>query len=248
MHLAAHRDYANTLSDTVTIATISSSSTELVTVFTFAESQTMRIPQSISDPFILPLSNGQETNLLLRDSKDLPCKRQVMSNLYMVPIVCEPTFNADTSIGSHGLTDSGIRFYQLFVMYKDMSVHEMLYALVKTGHSIQGTIRLSNAVEDEVEAMRKSIPGSFIVPDSFISAEQESTSSEAVSEDRITTSQRGSSSAAISEDPWTLNLEWLAREIDTGEDADTVPPASTEDYMQEVVNDLVNRDSGIHTL
>ena len=246
--VVVYRDYADCLSDTVIIATISSSSTELVTVFPFAEHQTLRIPQSISDPFVLPLSNDQGNEVLVKDSKDLPYKRKVMSDLHMVPIACQPLSNAHTSMSFHGLSDSGIRFYQLFVMYKDLSVHEMLYALVRTGQNGQRTIRLFSAAEGEDETMRRSKRAPFVVPDGILLAEQESSSSDSGSGDATTTSQRGSLSAVVLEDPWTLNLEWLAKEIDASETAGTVPPESIGDYMQKAVNDLAYRDSGIHTL
>ena len=248
MYLAAYRDHTDSVTDRGTIATISSSSTELVTVFIFAESQNLRVPQSISDPFILPLDNGQENGCLFMDSLGLICKRHVISAIYMASIACEPSFNAETSADVYGLTESGVQFYQLFVMYKDLSFHGMLYALVESGQSLKGTIRLSNAAEGEVESMRKSIRNGFFVSDSSVSADEESTLSDTVSGDELTTSRRGSSSAVVPEDPWTLNLEWLAKEIDDGEAADTVLAASAEDYMQEMVNDLVYRDSGIHIL
>jgi len=219
-----------------------SRSTELATVFTFAVSSPLRLPQSVSDPFILPLSNVQKEAASGVNEPQIQTQGRIPSTLCMWPLKNPYSSTAGSDELGEDFSQSALPFYQLFVLYKDLGVSERLYILVGDGQNLQGKHLAQRTRFNTANNLRSTVRNSFIVPDGFISDVEETDSQNEGSEyEPVRTSGRKRPSAAP-RDSSLLDLKWLATTIEDGRCTAARRASSAEVFAKVIDNTMAGLD------
>lgn len=191
-----------------------SSLTSFSTIYTFGFSQSLAgFPQSLSDPYILPLDSKTSHSLPSEGKNEASDKSNSISSLDLQLIHYKSRAGqTESGLGSFYHTN-GAKFFQLIIFYNDMSLYRCLYV----GQPLKNIMQ----VEPPRVQHRAKTPKSFagVIEDDFIVSDRYST------EDLKCLSPVSLSPAAADveaveiehlspdEDPWTLNFEWLDKQL-----------------------------------
>lgn len=187
--------------------------TSLSTVFSFQISiAPPGLPLSVSDPFLLPMIHeGQDKYIPIRSghsSTKGPSVTTLELNLVKYDIL-------DDS-GPAGLVnqyrESGVRFYQLTILYNDQSLRECLYASQLTSDSTQLQLPRTQKLAETFKTPKKVIEHGFILPNGLSLEDYEDLILPSLSPEHKTR-KTTAETLQSDEDPWTLNFEWLERKI-----------------------------------
>lgn len=211
-----------------------SSHSELVTVFDFSMIRSLQLPQSLSDPFVMYLSNAEG-----RVEPKEPIPRNVVktfATLSMALVVYTVFDTVESFEPGSVLMDDGIAFYKLFVLYNDLSIEERLYVMTTEGHNLKKQ-DLPRIIPPGRHKATTPLSGkSFVVEDRFEVGMKGSGSALILSKSFATTAQ--SASIWTRHDRWTLNFEWLAS---AAEDMDLVlsrQDSNVEDFVGSLQHSL----------
>lgn len=233
--------------------------TALSTVFSFQISiAPPGLPLSVSDPFLLPLIHkGQDRYIPTRsghNSTEEPSVTTLELNLVKYDIL-------DDS-GPAGLVnqyrESGVRFYQLTILYNDQSLRECLYASQLTSDSTQLQLPRTRKLAETLKTPKKLIEHGFILPDRLSLEDYEDLILPPMSREHKTR-KTIAETLHSDEDPWTLNFEWLERKISDLSPLSSASQVSKyksgiplDDCLElirsSIVEKVTDRTSGIQTL
>lgn len=176
----------------------------LISVYTFKISESpLGLPLSASDPFVLPLSHVIQDSPHLNRSNHTISRGRFLSTLEFTKVKYAAV--AESKLGEFG-------FFQLSVLYNDMSLSECLYFGQTTGNSSYMPIPEIQNYPAHRKAPTRSLGKGFIVPNeiAFDSLNEPNTNGLSSQHDKNATRGRGSRSK---EDPRTLNFEIIERKI-----------------------------------
>lgn len=205
-------------------------------VFTlqYAKSSTVRAI-STSDPFLLPNLSFKETN-----PENLAARSDVKR--FNVPIA-SMAIRAIPYSSNHNKPASGlgqtyferrVKFYQINVLYHDLSLSECLYAEATSGSDVD--IQLPNSCSrKEVVRTSKYLFDDFVVPNGFEIEDSEETVDDIGRQREQALSPW---SAPSDEDALSINFEWLEKASCRTPSEHTA--TTTEDF-DDVLQDLYDR-------
>ena len=233
--------------------------TALSTVFSFQVSiAPPGLPLSVSDPILLPLSRESQDEYIPIRSLSSSTKEPSVTTLEL-NVVKYDTLDDSSPAGLwNQYRESGVRFYQLSILYNDLSLRECLYASQLTSDFTQLQLPTTRNLAETRKTPTKVIEHGFIVPNLLSSNDYEDSVLPPVSQEH----KKGKTTAQILhsvEDPWTLNFEWLERkicELSPGSSAAQVPKPKPgtpfEGWMElirsAIVEKVTDTASGIETL
>lgn len=166
---------------------------------------------STSDPCLLQLLIEPEDlkTSEIRCYSSNPKRRISALALRLVPF---GFYNAGPPSGLGQLyVENDVTFYQLSIMFNDLSLSECLYWGAGAGLDLE--IRPPDTrIQKGIVKTATKVPPDFIVPDGF----EDQDSDDNLEETRPQLPTMGASSTLLeiaSEDPWTISLEWLEEEL-----------------------------------
>ncbi|MCJ1379015.1 hypothetical protein MMC17_002114 [Xylographa soralifera] len=231
---------------------LQSSQTELVTVFKFAMLRSIQLPQSISDPFIVPMKNSQKDVIAVKDASN-PSVPKVLKRGLATMLICSVPYTVLESAepSDHGsvLMDAGVRFLQIFILYSDFSISERLYATAEQGQELMGKLLPQRSLQHRAKTATWTMDANFIVEDGFV-IEYEEADVDFGFPGRVRSTLPYNSSYKC-KNPRTVDFTWLAREIENSNPAISNQNVSAEDFvdgLQSSINNLVMGNSMIRSL
>ncbi|MCJ1243508.1 hypothetical protein MMC30_000705 [Trapelia coarctata] len=241
-HFRSHEDRGLQISVSATIEVIIvvlySRSSDLATVFTFALTSPMQLPQSISDPFVLPLSNMQREEASGATEPQIAAHGRIPSTLCMRPLTDPYPPRAGSEEPGEVLVPSAMPCYQFFVLYKDLGVSEQLDLLAGDGQNAQGE-HLARMIQfNPAKISKPPVRKSFIVPDAFISDVEGGESENGDSSNEQARNTRRRKSSAAPREPWMFDLRWLATAIEDGRST-AAPRASSAELFVKIIADAM---------
>ncbi|MCJ1435456.1 hypothetical protein MMC27_004829 [Xylographa pallens] len=231
---------------------LQSSQTELVTVFRFAMMRSIQLPQSISDPFVVPIQHCQIDAITVQDASDasrLNIPKKCLASMLICSVPYTMLESAEPSYHGSVLMDAGVRFLQTFILYSDFSISERLYATVEHGQELEGEFVPQRRLQHRVKTSSWTMDTNFIVEDGF-AIDYDYTGSEPVFPGRGRLALSYSSSIECRQSR-TVDFAWLAREIENGNRTVSDQNVSAEDFvgcLQSSMNSLVKETSRIRSL
>lgn len=220
------------------LVVVYSRSTELATVFAFALLSPLQLPQSISDPFILRLSNMQREEVSGVIEPQIQTQGRSPATLCMCPLKNPQSSTTGSDELGEDFPQFALPFYQLFVLYKDLGVSERLYILVEDGQNLQGNYLAQRTRFNTANNLRSIVRDSFIVPGVFISDVEETDSQNEDREYEAVHTSGGTRSSAGPRDSSVLDLKWLATMIEDGRST-TIRRASSAKVFAKVINNAM---------
>jgi hypothetical protein len=186
--------------------------TSLSTIFTFGMLQSpLNIPLSISDPYLLPLVNREyDSNLHSHQRSSAETTSVSSLELRVTKYEVQKGFNP-SGLGAL-YRERGVRFYQLSIFYTDLSLQQCVYVGQAATDPSHVQLPTAQNREDILKTPMLISEGGFVVPNR-VSAEEwidPNLEPEAVTQLQ---KKSGRDKSDLDEDPWTLNFEWLEREI-----------------------------------
>ena len=186
--------------------------TSLCTVFTFQTSTSPPgLPLSISDPFILPLSHELSAASTLIQSSHISAQMPSILNLQLKVVEYDIQDGSMTPGLGNQYNEGGVKFYQLLTLLNDLSLHECLYVGQPIGDSTQiqpPEVQKRRKFHDSPARVRED---DFIVPNRVSLQSLEGSSLQPTRPNW--NEDKSQNKLASKEDPWTLDFEWLEREI-----------------------------------
>lgn len=187
--------------------------TSLSTIFTFGMLQSpLTIPLSLSDPYLLPLVNRGYDSILHSHQRS-SAETTSVSSLELRVIKYEVQKGSTPSGLGALYRERAVRFYQLSIFYSDLSLQQCVYVGHTTTDPSHFQLLTAQNREDILKTPMLISEAGFVVPNR-VSAEEwidpNSVESEAVTQLR---KEGGRYKPHLDKDPWTLNFEWLEREI-----------------------------------
>ena len=203
-------DSVNIESKSATLVILYSRLTGLTTVYSGQVSPPpLKLPLSNSDPYVLSLSNSVDRSNRLNTASHL-IQRKPISTLVLRNLDYNVRSGSVPSGPGHQYLKDNIRFYQLLILYNDLSVEQSLYAL--TPASRNTPIHSPNfKIQAEPRGPMKVIKESFIVPNRVSDRTRMETRSEL--DDVRNMEHMTEESTSDAEDPWTVNFQWLERHM-----------------------------------
>ena len=186
--------------------------TSICIVYSFKVSDSpLNLPQSVSDPFLLPLLH-QNDNKKITLSRQSPNLGNVVSCLSLQRVGYD-VLNASNSTGIGALyRERGVKFYQLYTLYGDLSLSQCLYVEQTPGDQMQVQTPKITKDTDILKRTVKKSELSFIAPNRSIVHNAVHLDGDLDLEERVD-GNKDRTSEFPDEDPWTLNFRWLDREI-----------------------------------
>lgn len=187
--------------------------TALSTVFSFQISTAPPgLPLSGSDPILLPLSREGQDKYIPISSGCNSTKEPAITTVEL-NIVKFDTLDDSMPPGlGNQYREGGVRFYQLTLLYSDLSLHECLYASQLTSDFTQLRLPSTRGLEKTRRTPTQVIEHGFIVPNRLSYEDYENLTFPPVSQQHKI-GKTTAETLPYDEDPWTLNFEWLERKI-----------------------------------
>ena len=239
------------LTCSVTMVVLYSRSSDLATVFTFALTSPLQLPQSISDPFVLSLGEvqGEEASSVVKPR--FTTQGRIPSTICLRPLANAYPSRAGSEEPGEDVVQSTMSFYQIFVLYKDLGVSERLYFLVGDDQDQQrqhlAQMKVSNAAKTFKSLIRKN----FIIPDAFISDVEAADSPNEVSSHEHVRSIGRRELPAATREPWVFDMRWLAKTIEDERSTATLRASSAEAFakiIDDAMTGIDEQTAGIHVL
>ncbi|MCJ1475344.1 hypothetical protein MMC13_004006 [Lambiella insularis] len=177
-----------------------SSRSELVPTFCFSMIRSLQLPQSVSDPFVTSIGRDGPNN-------PIPIARaKTVATMHVAPVKYAILDDAKHFEPGSILMDNGIYFYKIFVLYKDLSVKERLYAFTNHGQELKeyDLPQIIPLVSGKASAPRDE--ESFVIQDSIPIGLPGSGLATLVAK----STDALSTLTPRVHDRWTSNFEWLA--------------------------------------
>lgn len=235
----------------VIMVVLYSRTSELTTVFTFGLTPSLQLPQSISDPFILPLSNMQREEASGANEPQITSQKRILSTLCLRLLTDSYLSRARSEEPLDESFPSGMPLYQLFILYKDLGVSERLYVYLGDGENPLGRYLAQKIQLSSAETLKVTGRKSFVVPDAFMSDAEGSDSRNEVSNDEVVRNTRRRKSSTASKDAWVLDLKWLATAIEESRSTGNTRNSSAELFVKVIYNAMAALDDqtpGVHVL
>ena len=181
--------------------------TKLITGFIFSTSTT-QLPQSISDPFLVPVNNGKLG--LGSSSIDPEDHNYDQSTSTLILMTVDRVYPTEVSLPGPGCSiNRSSAFYQVFTLCNDLSVNESLYGdLLAREAAPQGTLTAVSHVPPSKSSTRVA-DDSFIVADRVQSESDEYFRYSYLPSNKFR--EQKHQTYGQEEDPWTIDMEWLSR-------------------------------------
>ena len=245
-----YRDHA--YCQAVSEITLYSSLSDLVTVFEFSMLLSIQFPQSISDPYVVPIGCTKIDSVAFRSASDGSQPKIDKRKLSMLLIHSAPYTVLETAEPSEKgsvLMDSGVCFRQIFVLYDDLSISETLYAVIEQGQELKGPFLPQRSLQDRTKTSTWMTEGGFIVENNLaIDSEQNSVPFVLSRRDRSTSSLSSSNQNPVLR---TVDFEWLADKIGNDNPHGKAQIVSAEDFVGRLhssLNCLILKKPGIQSL
>ncbi|MCJ1390445.1 hypothetical protein MMC18_003304 [Xylographa bjoerkii] len=231
---------------------LQSPQTDLVTVFEFEMVRSIQLPQSISDPFVVPIEDSQIDDITINDASDtsLPkIRKRTLATLFMRSVPYTVLETAEPSDQGSALMDAGVRFLKMFKLYSDLSVSERLYAAIENGQELEGDSLPYKSLQHRAKTSTWTMDSNFVVEDGFI-IDHEQTGVISVVQARGR-SALSSNPSNQTKHPWIVGFEWLARGIENDNPTNGEQRVSAAEFvgcLQSSLNSLVVNKPGIQSL
>jgi len=212
-----HFTSANAHSPTALIVLLYSRLRNLITVYNLEHSTSSPTQcSSASDPHILNLPRGHESPESETGASDLGAEPQISAMVLKTVPYDSPYGSTPSGLGKL-YTKNNIHFYQLSTLFNDSAVLESVYAAVYTTFTSlvhppdlrtrKDVAKTPVSVSDEFVVPDGTFYGQFLDPEEF--NERPSTHQRTKhSEQEIWSESKG-----LDLDPWTINFEWLEKDV-----------------------------------
>ncbi len=198
--------------DTATLVVLYSRLTSLSTIFTFSMSQNpLGTPLSISDPYLLPLADSaskSESN----DPQQLSEESPSLSSLELRCVEYQSPRRSNPSGLGALYREKSIRFYHLSAIYSDLSLRQCLYVGQKATDPTDVQLPAVQNRESIFKTPMFISKDGFIVPNRVSAKDWEDPNIESGPRGGLER-KVGRYKSTTGEDPFTLNFEWLEREV-----------------------------------
>lgn len=200
-------------SEVVTMVILYSRLTALSTVFSFQMSiAPPGIPLSVSDPIYLPLRHEGQDRYNPISSGCVSTKKPSVTTLELNIVKYHALDESVLGGLGYQYREGGVKFYQLTILYNDLSLHQCLYASQLTSDVTQLQLPRIRKLADTHKIPKMVKERGFIVPDRPSLEGYQDHILPLVSQEHRKTNA-GAETLRSDEDPWTLNFGWLEREI-----------------------------------
>ncbi|MCJ1399029.1 hypothetical protein MMC11_002231 [Xylographa trunciseda] len=231
---------------------LQSSQTDLVTVFEFAMVRSIQLPQSISDPYVVPIENGRTDSSAVTDASDasLPqVRKKGLASLLICSVPYTVLETVESSNQGSILMDAGVRFCKMFMLYSDLSVSERLYTIVEQGQELKGEFLPLRSLQHHAKTSAWTMDSNFTVGDVF-PIDYERTGLEKIlpGQDRSVFSHGTSNQR---KNIWTVDFEWLAKNIGNGIPTKSEQNVSAKAFvgcLQRSIDHLVMENTRIQSI
>ena len=221
--------------------------TGLITAFVFhyARSKSNLAP-SASDPYLLPeFDDGPN---VLASSANLYGSHgsSRISTISLKAMKYESPQGSILSGLGQKFFENDVAFYQLSLLTNDLALSECLYAEVQ--NDFRTDLCPPNTISRlEIAKTPAKVLSDFVVPDECVDRDDENLSHSRAAEEGSDAESR-TSLAVLNDDPYTINFEWLEKEIhDTPTEAyPTRPFHECLDFVQNEIEEKVA--SGVPTI
>lgn len=224
------------------LVVVYSRSTELATVFTFAVSSPLQLPQSTSDPFMLHLRDVQRGDVGGAVDPQIQNQGRNQSTLCMWPLKHPYSSTAGSDERVKDSFKSPLSVCQLYVLHKDLGVSERLYILVEDGRNLKWNHLAQKLQSSTANNSRSTMRNSFIVPDALVSDVEAADSQNEYSEYEPVRIGEGKRSSTAPRDSSVLDLRWLATTIEDGRSTAARRASSAEVFAKVIDNTIAGLD------
>ena len=186
--------------------------TGLTAVFTFhyAKSST-KLAHSASDPYLLPLPNGDLDILALGTNPHVLDRSSRISTIVLKVVEFQSPQGSIPSGLGQTYFESGVVFYQLSLLTNDLALLECLYAEIR--NDFKAELRRPYTISRlGIAKTPAKVFSGFIVPNGYVDPEDEDLPQNRTAEGELDTNERASD-PVLHKDPCTINFEWLNNEI-----------------------------------
>ena len=220
-----------------TLVLLYSRSTGLITAFNFhcARSKSNLAP-SVSDPYLLPVfSDGLD---VLASSANLHGSHRSsrISTISLKAMKYESPHGSILSGLGQIYFENDITFYQLSLLTNDLALSECLYAEVQTDFKTE--LCPPNTISRlDIAKTPAKILSDFVVPNGYVDRDYEDSSHSYAAEEEESDAESRISLAVLNNDPYTINFEWLEKEIH-GTPTDAHPTTPFHEYLDLLQNEI----------
>lgn len=241
--LSAFQCLAKLILSQALIVLLYSLSSELTTVYNLEHSTTSAANAiSASDPYILNFFNEEHLNVGTGVGKARPKSR--ISNMVLRAVPYDKSTQPTPSGSDQVYIENNICFYQLNILFKDLSLSESLYVDIKTSFDsiIHPPERRTNR---EVIKTPAKIADEFVVSDGVAYrdfGDPEKSIGQPGIHQRSELSQQDPSleTEGLDEDPWTISFEWLEKDVRGA----SLNPARTK-HLDEILESICSEAEDI---
>ena len=168
------------------------------------------MPLSVSDPYQLPLGLAIEPSSQSgKDGDHTQSKLRVLA-LILSGLKYDVSPRFQSSGPGKKYLDEDIKFYQLSILYNDLSVRESIYAQASGSELYNVSAPTVKSFVRSVKARPKYVNDDFVVPDGFMVDDLQDTGFRHRSTQH---SRRRTKATEGQSDPWTLDFSWLQRSL-----------------------------------
>lgn len=187
--------------------------TSVSTVFTFRMSSwPLGLPLSVSDPFLLVLSDESQGTRALISADPILVEQESISTLELNRVEYDALDETVQPGLGNQYREGGIKFYQLSILSNNLSLRQCLYVGQSTTVSMQIECPKIHDPANTCKAPAVVSQDGFIVPNR--SAFEERGGSKAYTPVIQHDKNNAEGEAFLSdENPWTTNFEWLERSL-----------------------------------
>lgn len=235
---------ANAYYGPATIVLLYSRLTGLTNAFPFhhARSSSNLAPYA-SDPYLLPLHNGEQDFQASKTNPLGPRRRSRVSAINLKAMKYESPQGSALSGRGHIYLENDVVFYQLSLLTNDLALSECLYAEVakefKAGLCPPNTISRLETVKTPAN-----VRDDFVVHNGYVDRDDE----ESRTAEKESDVESGASLALLDKDPCTISFEWLDNEIH-GTLTDASSATAFHDHLDLLHNEMEDRvASGLPTM
>lgn len=204
-------DSVDSKSKSASLVLLYSRLTGLTTVYTFQISPlTVSIPQSVSDPYVLSLNSAVNISVELFGATQTTQGKSV-NTLVLRNLQYDIRSGTISSGPGHQYLKGNVRFYELITLFNNLSMDQSLYASVPTGRSMP--IRPPDfTIDSQPRRPAYVAKDNFIAPNGVLDLDEPNSYSNLnVVRNRENVIEE--ESASEEEDQWTVNFEWLERDM-----------------------------------
>ena len=223
----------------VILAALYSRLDKLCTVFNVKKDDSACIPISVSDPYQLPLIFMHESPSELDKDGDNTQSRLHVSALTLRALKYATSSNSQPSGPGKVYLDENVGFYQLSILYNDLSVRDSIYFRAPSRELLQVSAPMVKTVPKALRVGPKYVDDDFVVPDGLVSDDVQDKNIRQRFTWRSRSFRRPAKATEGQSDPWTLDFSWLQKSFQI----DGTPAASSYSKLKDAPSGSCLKDA-----